>query len=265
MLSPLEDVNEFSQGQVSKRNSDHVTRAMSVGGTIGKTVICMAVLFGSAWFAWQEAAKVDALKALIIMGVAGVLVLFFGSIIWLGSIKNPVMILLFSAFEGGFVGSIAGLLDRSYPGIAMTGLALAMAIFAVMLTGYGMRVFQVIMRGVDVFLRVFLLYLVATGLGAVFIFSGLLHPIAASQTLTLSLAGFSLIGILIVSCSIITQLSYIETGVDNRLEPEYEWLAAFSLVGALVWLLCEILRFLWRCLWWVFNPFINVISLFTGW
>lgn len=165
MLSPLENVNEFSPGQFYTKDADFDSRTMSVGGTIGKTLICLTVLTASFYYAWQTVTVGDALRAVTILIVSGVLALLFGAIIWLGSIKNPVMVLLFSAFEGGFVGSAVGFLNRAYPGIAFVGLLVSAAIFAVMLTGYGLRIFQVTMSGVDMFLRAFLLYLLVAGLG----------------------------------------------------------------------------------------------------
>lgn len=260
MLSPLEHVNEFSPGQFYTKDADSDSRTMSVGGTIGKTLICLTVLTASFYYAWQTVAVGDALRAVMILIVSGVLALLFGAIIWLGSIKNPVMVLLFSAFEGGFVGSAVGFLNRAYPGIAFVGLLVSAAIFAVMLTGYGLRIFQVTMSGVDMFLRAFLLYLLVAGLGAGLVFSGLLPPIVASPVLLIVFAVLSIIAVWMASYNLLVEFDYIETGVDNRLEPEYEWLAAFSIVGALVWFYIEILEFIWRFFGWIFRPFADLFS-----
>lgn len=260
MLSPLEHLNEFSPGQFYTKNADSDARTMSVGGTIGKTLICLTVLTASVYYAWQTAIQGDALRAVTILIISGFLTLLFGSIIWLASIKNPIMVLLFSAFEGGFVGSAAGFLDRAYPGIALVGLLVSAAIFAVMLTGYALRVFQVTMRGVDMFLRAFLLYLLVAGLGVGLGFSGLLPPIVAGPVLIIVFAVLSIIVVWMASYNLLIEFDYIETGVDNGLEPEYEWLAAFSLVGALVWFYIEILEFIWRFFGWIFRPFADLFS-----
>jgi uncharacterized YccA/Bax inhibitor family protein len=260
MLSPLEHLNEFSPGQFYSKNSDPDARTMSVGGTISKTLVCLAVLAASVYYAWQTAAGGDVLRAVTIMIIAGVLTLLFGAIIWLASIKNPVMVLLFSVFEGGFVGSAAGFLDRVYPGIALVGLLVSAAIFAVMLTGYGLRIFQVTMSGVDMFLRAFLLYLLVAGLGVGLTFSGLLPPIVAGPALLILFAILSIIAFWMASYNLLIEFDYIETGVDNGLEPGYEWLAAFSLVGALVWFYIEILEFVWRFFGWIFRPVADLFS-----
>lgn len=260
MLSPLEHLNEFSPGQLYSENSDPDARTMSVGGTISKTLVCLAALAASVYYAWQTAAEGDALRAVTIMIIAGVLTLLFGAIIWLASIKNPVMVLLFSAFEGGFVGSAAGFLDRAYPGIALVGLLVSAAIFAVMLTGYGLRIFQVTLSGVDMFLRAFLLYLLVAGLGVGVTLSGLLPPIVAGPALLVLFAVLSIIAVWMASYNLLIEFDYIETGVDNGLEPGYEWLAAFSLVGALVWFYIEILEFVWRFFGWIFRPFTDLFS-----
>lgn len=259
MLSPLEHVNEFSPGQFYSE-ADPNARTMSIGGTIGKTVLCLAVVGVSAGFAWQTANQGDVMRASTIMIVSGVLTLLFGAIIWLGSIKNPVMVLLFSLFEGGFVGSVAGLLDRAYPGIALAGLVVSAAIFVVMLTGYGLRIFQATMSGFDMFFRAFMLYLLVGGLGLALALSGLLPLVAAGPVLILTLVVLSIIAVWMASYNLLIEFDYIENGVHNQLEPEYEWLAAFSLVGALVWFYIEILQFVWRFLWWMIRPIADFFS-----
>lgn len=260
MLSPLEHLNEFSPGQFYNRNSDPEAPTMSVAGTIGKTLICLGLLSVSVYYAWQTATQGDVLRAVTIMIVSGVLTLLFGAIIWLASLKNPAMVLLFSVFEGGFVGSAAGLLNHAYPGIALVGLMVSAAIFAVMLTGYGLRIFQVTMRGVDMFLRAFLLYLLVAGLGVGLSFSGLMPPIVAGPVLLIMFAVLSIIAVWMASYNLLIEFDYIETGVDNGLESEYEWLAAFSLVGALVWFYIEILEFVWHFFGRIFRPFADLFS-----
>lgn len=260
MLSPLEHLNEFSPGQFYSKNSNPNARTMSVRGTIGKTLVCLAVLTVSVYYAWQTATQGDVLRAVTILIVSGFLTLLFGAIIWLASLKNPLMVLLFSAFEGGFVGSAAGFLNRAYPGIALAGLLVSAAIFAVMLTGYGLRIFQVTMGGVDMFLRAFLLYLLVAGIGGGLAFSGLLPPIVAGPVLLTMFAILGIIAVWMASYNLLLEFDYIETGVDNGLEPEYEWLAAFSLVGALVWFYIEILEFVWRFFGWIFRPFADLFS-----
>lgn len=73
-------------------------------------------------------------------------------------------------------------------------------------------------------------------------------------------AVLSIIAVWMASYNLLIEFDYIETGVDNGLESEYEWLAAFSLVGALVWFYIEILEFVWHFFGRIFRPFADLFS-----
>jgi uncharacterized YccA/Bax inhibitor family protein len=151
---------------------------------------------------------------------------------------------LYAIAQGFFVGAISRMYETFYDGIVVQAAGATIAVFGVMLVLYRTRIIKVTNRfrrivvgatiGVMVFYGVSLLIRLFAGSGAVsFLSSPSLLGIAFSVFVA-GLAAFNLA----------LDFDFIERGVEQQLDKNFEWVAAFGLLVTIVWLYLEMLRLL---------------------
>jgi len=177
--------------------------------------------------------------------------LFFGSMI-LGfvlaigaSFKPNLARFLAPAYalvQGVFVGMISRMYDARFDGIVVQAVLATVAVFAVMLVLYGMRILRATPRftkGVIAatfgIMAVYMVGFIASLFGANMRFWNEPSPLGI---------GISIVIVIVASLNLILDFDFIEKGVKNGLPKQMEWFAAFGLVVTLVWLYLEMLRLL---------------------
>jgi uncharacterized YccA/Bax inhibitor family protein len=217
--------------------------AMTINGTILKTVILLLCAVATASFTWNqfyETHDTGAATGLMMIGAIGGFILALVTIFkqnW-AMVTAPAYALL----EGLFLGGASALFELRFPGIAMQAVALTFGTAFCMLMAYRsglIRATQKFTLGV----------VAATGGIAVFylitMILGVFHisvPILYGNS-PLSIA-ISLFVVGIAALNLILDFAFIEQGAAQGAPRYMEWYGAFGLMVTLVWLYLEILRLL---------------------
>ncbi|MGH8129135.1 MAG: Bax inhibitor-1/YccA family protein [Gammaproteobacteria bacterium] len=223
--------------------------AMTVGGTVNKTIVLVAlVVIGAAWVWSRYAAALavdpqtagSAVSGYLIGGFIGGLVLALATAFkptW-ARVTGP----LYAVLEGLAIGGISALLDNRYPGIVIEAVGLTFAVMIGMLLIYRTGLIKVtpkLQRGI-----------IAATCGA-FLFYGVALLLSMFHVDTSMLFGHSklsiiitLVMIAIAAFNLVLDFHYIDQGAQAGLPRYMEWYLAWGLTVTLVWLYIEFLRLL---------------------
>ena len=244
----------YDAGERSPWQGPGATRTMTYGGVTSATGALLLLVIVGGIFGWTQVTETS-------LGIdqtgkevfstnlpAG---LFFGSMI-LGfvlaigaSFKPNLARFLAPAYalvQGVFVGMISRMYDARFDGIVVQAVLATVAVFAVMLVLYGMRILRATPRftkGVIAatfgIMAVYMVGFIASLFGANMRFWNEPSPLGI---------GISIVIVIVASLNLILDFDFIEKGVKNGLPKQMEWFAAFGLVVTLVWLYLEMLRLL---------------------
>ena len=216
--------------------------AMTLQGTVLKTLILVVILFAAAACTWRMVLAGEAAAAyplLIGGGIGGFIValitIFFPKA---APITSPIYALL----EGLLLGAISAVFESMYAGIAFQAVGLTVGTLAVMLVIYGARIIRAtekfkigVAAATGAVCIVYLVDIVASFFGASIPF------IREAGWLGI---GFSLVVVVIAALNLILDFDFIEKGVERRAPKYMEWYGGFSLLVTLIWMYLEILRLL---------------------
>ena len=213
---------------------------MTIGGTVNKTALALAILFLAATYVWSQ-------------GVAGALPTGF---IWGGFIGGFVVALvtvfkqtwapyttpLYAGLEGLALGGISFIFEQQYPGIVSQAIFLTFGTLGGLLMAYRSGVIRATEN--------FKLGVVAAtgGIGLVYFLSFILGFFGINIPLIHSSGTFgilfSLFVVVIAALNLVLDFDFIEEGAERGAPQYMEWYGAFGLLVTLVWLYLEILRLL---------------------
>ena len=216
---------------------------MSLGGTLGKTFMLLAIAGAGMLYAWAGLPGLgltsDVVYPLLTGSfVVGVVLLIFTSLRpEYASVTAPV----YAAMQGVVMGLVTMILNARYPGLPQQAALITFAVLGVMLVAYRTGAIKATeqFRAVVVSCTgaVFVFYLIAFGLS----FAGIRIPFLHEGGIIG--IGFSLFVVGLAALNLILDFDLIEQGI-GRAPAEFEWFAAFGLVVTLIWLYFEILRLL---------------------
>jgi len=213
--------------------------AMTLNGTIGKTALCLAILFFGGFWSWRV---IPTGAAGIWMMAASIGGLILALITCFKPTVAPITTPIYAGVQGLLLGTISSFYDARYPGICMQALTLTALTAGTMLAVYRFgwikptekfRSFVVIAT-----LSIFAIYLIDFILG----FFGKGVPLSTSSG-TFGII-FSLVVVGIAALNLILDFGRIEEGVQNGAPKYMEWYGAFALMVTLIWLYLEMLRLL---------------------
>jgi uncharacterized YccA/Bax inhibitor family protein len=213
---------------------------MTIGGTVNKTAMSLAVLFVAAMYVWGRGAAGQLPMPLVIGGVIGGFVVAMVTVFkqtW-----APYTTPLYAALEGLALGGISYVFEQSYPGIVAQAVFLTFGTLGALLFAYRSG----IIRATENFkLGVF----AATGgIGVVYLLSFVLGFFGIGVPLIHSSGTFgilfSLFVVVIAALNLVLDFDFIEEGAERGAPKYMEWYGAFGLLVTLVWLYLEILRLL---------------------
>ncbi|MDR1696470.1 MAG: Bax inhibitor-1/YccA family protein [Endomicrobium sp.] len=216
------------------RNSE----AMTVSGTINKSIILWTLLAASAVYAWTHPQ--------ISAGLAYPAI-FAGLILALISIFNkpasPFLSPVYAICEGMVLGYISLVSEKQYPGIVVNAVFLTVAVLFCMLAAYRTGM----LRATPRFTKVVVLATLAIAL--VYIADLLLNVFGAGRVPYIHDSswlgvGISLVIVVVASLNLIIDFEIIEHGARSGAPKYMEWYGAFALMITLVWLYLEMLRLL---------------------
>ncbi|NLE64902.1 MAG: Bax inhibitor-1/YccA family protein [Elusimicrobia bacterium] len=232
-------------------------RAMTIQGTVNKTLILLAVLLVAAGWIWNRIIQPSPVVGLpgypsaaqiqqgvlpfIFAGGIGGLIFAFVTIFkkeW-AMVTAP----LYAACEGLVLGGLSAFFEIQYPGIVVQAVGLTFATLFCLLMAYksGMiRATEKFKLGIFVATAGIALFYFIVWIVGMF---GVSAPGFVMGSTPLGI-GFSLFVVGIAALNLILDFDIIERGAESG-APEYmEWYGAFGLMVTLVWLYMEILRLL---------------------
>lgn len=215
--------------------------AMTIEGTVNKSIITLVVLLGGAFAAWSMYYNGQA--NVLGLGIGGAIVGFIlALIISFKPTAAPFLVPIYAACEGLFLGALSAHYESLYQGITMQASLLTMCVFIALLAAYRFRIIQATKNfRLGVFAAtagIALVYLLSFVLG----FFGIQIPYLHDNSLIG--IGISLVIVVVAALNLVLDFDFIETGAEQGAPKYMEWYGAFGLMVTLVWLYLEMLRLL---------------------
>ncbi len=157
---------------------------------------------------------------------------------------SPALVMLYSVSEGLLLGGISGLLNKSYPGIAIQALLASVIVAGLTLALFANGKIRATPKMTKIFMIgmfAYLIYGIVSWLGA---------GLFGSPLGSLSIGGIPLgliVGLFTVAMatySLLLDFTNTAEAVEAGLPERESWRLAFGLTASLVWLYIEILRIL---------------------
>lgn len=222
--------------------------AMTLNGTIGKSMILLAIVLATAVVGWQYVGATGNTAAIFItMFVAlGVAIGTSFKKEW-----SPYLAPTYAVLEGFFLGGISFLVNEM---VAKTSFANAvpmavggtLVVFGVMLTLYLTRIikvtetFKTVVIGAT--MAIFIVYM---GSWILSMFWPGVWGLAIYGSSPIGII-FSVGVIALAAFNLALDFDLIEKGIQGKLPKYFEWFASFALLVTLAWLYFEILRLLMK-------------------
>jgi uncharacterized YccA/Bax inhibitor family protein len=216
---------------------------MTLGGTINKTALLLAIVLIGAMWVWGTFFKThnvaDIVPYLLIGGIGGFIVAL---ITIFHKTTSAYTAPVYALLEGFVLGGTSAMMELKYPGIAIQAVGLTFGTLLCMLFAYRSGLIKVTenfkMGVIAATGGIALLYIVDT----VLMFFG--QPISFIHEAGFMGMAFSLFVVAIAALNLVMDFDFISQGVANRSPSYMEWYSAFGLLVTLVWLYLEILRLL---------------------
>ncbi len=211
---------------------------MTIGGTVHKSFILLAIAMVAAFFTWRGAGALNA--PLTIVGAIGGFIV--AMVLCFKKTWAPMLAPAYALLEGLFLGGVSAQYARVYEGIVGQAVMLTFGTFFALLAVYQAG----LIRPSENFkLGLFaatggiaVVYLLTMVLG----FFGVQIPYIHGNGMIG--IGFSVVVVIIAALNLVLDFDFIEQGAAARAPKYLEWYAAFGLLVTLVWLYLEILRLL---------------------
>lgn len=229
------------------QNLDRTQSTMTIQGTVNKSFILIALVFGSAFFTWQNVFPFgwsdDAVPQIPSWYYISILVgLLISFVIIFKKTTAPMLTPVYALVEGATLGVLSAFFESAYPGIVIQAVMCTFGTFGALLMAYKSGVIKATEN--------FKLGVVAaTGgiaivymIDLVLMFFGTRVPfIHESGTIGILIS----VGITIVAAlNLVLDFDFIEQGAAQGAPKFMEWYAAFGLLVTLIWLYIEMLRLL---------------------
>jgi uncharacterized YccA/Bax inhibitor family protein len=213
---------------------------MTVNGTLQITAFLSVILVLAAAFVWSRfTLGYTDLGAMLTFG--GAIVGFVLALIIVFT-KTKILVPLYAACEGLFLGGISATMEASYPGIVSQAVLGTFAALFSMLILYRAN----LIKCTDKFRSVIFIATVSIAVVYLINFIGSFFGYAVPLINSSSNAGIAISFVItvIAALNLIIDFDFIERGAQSFLPKDYEWYGAFGLMVTVVWLYVEILRLL---------------------
>lgn len=238
--NPALPTNTFSSLRYTAERGD----AMTVQGTVYKTLMLLTLVILSAGWTWmkfyQSGGNAAVVAPWLMVGVIGGFVMALVTTFkkeW-AAVTAPI----YAVLQGLFIGAISAQLEMAYPGLVIQAAGLTFGTLFAMLVAYQsgwIRPTQKFKMGVMAATGgIMLVYLVAFVLSFFGIHASFLY---GSSLLSI---GISLFVITIAALNFIIDFDFIEQGANQNVPKYMEWYGAFAMMVTLIWLYIEFLRLL---------------------
>ena len=213
---------------------------MTIGGTVNKTAMALAILFITATYVWGQGTAGTLPMGLVWGGFIG------GFIVAMVTVFKhtwaPYTTPLYAAFEGAALGGISYIFEQQYPGIVSQAIFLTFGTLGALLVAYRSGIIKATENfklGVAAATGgIFLVCLLSFIVGFFGVEVPLIHSSGTFGIL------FSLFVVVIAALNLVLDFDFIEEGAERGAPKYMEWYGAFGLLVTLIWLYLEILRLL---------------------
>jgi len=233
--NPALNSKTFS-GPVIRNNE----QAMSIQGTVNKTLLMLVLLLLTATYTWSQFMAGFSTGIFMAGGGIGGLIVAIITVFkkeWSG-ITAPVYALL----EGLFLGALSAYFETMFPGIVVQAVALTFGTLFSLLAAYKsglIKVTENFKLGVAAATGgIAMIYLANFVMGFFGINLPFIHEGGTFGIL------FSLGVVIVAALNLVLDFDFIESGAESGAPKYMEWYAAFGLMVTLIWLYIEILRLL---------------------
>ena len=192
--------------------------------TLGMFVLLVAAAAG-AWVLTRS--NPGLLMPLWIGGMLGGLVIAL--VVIFRKAISPPLILLYSVFEGVFLGAFSQVMEQRWPGIVMTAVVATMCTFAGMFLGYRFGIIKVTSRSRRIFGMVIIGYLLYSLVNVVGLWLGWTSGWGFGGTGLLGI-GISLLGVGLAAYSLAIDFDDIQNAVRAGMPEKYSWMLAFGVI-----------------------------------
>lgn len=160
---------------------------------------------------------------------------------------SPVLIFLYAAAQGLFLGGISMFFETQWPGIVVQAVLGTLSVFFVTLFLFRSGKVRTSPRATKIFMVAIVGYLVFSLVDLVLMWTGVMPSMFGSRDILLF--GWlplgvviGILAVLLAAYSLVMDFEYVKNGVENKVPRKYGWSAAFGLMVTLIWLYVEILR-----------------------
>lgn len=213
---------------------------MTIGGTVNKSFMLLALLIGAAVVSWVMFFEGYDVFPFIIGGAIGGLIVAL--IISFAPKTAPFLAPIYAVVEGLLLGALSANYESLYYGITMQAALLTMCVFLGMLLAYKFGLIKAsagfkkgVMAATFGIMLVYLLSFVLRMFGV---------AIPYLHDSTLIGIGISVVIVIIAALNFVLDFNFIEEGAKQGAPKHMEWYGAFGLLVTLVWLYIEMIRLL---------------------
>lgn len=219
--------------------------AMTVQGTVNRTLILLLLVMAGAFTIWSRA-YADPTAPVVGTGMlVGGLGGFVMAIVTVFKRQwAPYTAPIYALLEGVFLGAISAIFEARYPGIAIQAVALTFGAAFSLLALYKAGIIKAtpafrrgVMAATGAIVLLYLVSFVASLFGSPLSFMHDASPIGI---------GLSLVIVAVAALNLVLDFDLIETGARSGAPKYMEWFGAFALMVTLIWLYLEMLRLLAR-------------------
>lgn len=237
MTNPIMKRLEEQSAQEVVLDSNNV---MTINGTLQITAFLGVILMLSAGFVWSRYTLGYTDIAVTLTGIGAIAGFILALIICF--FRTKLLVPVYAACEGLFLGGISATFESSYPGIVSQAVAGTFAALFSMLILYRLGA----IRCTDKFRSV--IFISTLSIAGIYLIDiiGRFFGYAVPMINTASDMGiiFSVVVVAIAALNLIIDFDFIEQGARRMFPKDYEWFGAFGLMVTIVWLYLEILKLL---------------------
>lgn len=217
---------------------------MTFEDTLAKTAGLFVVLIAAAALTWVT----------FTTGI-GMILMFVGVFAGLGlgianAVKrepSPILIFLYAAAQGLFLGGISRALEEQWSGIVVQAVLGTLAVFAATLLLFRSGKVRTSPKANKIFLIGMVGLLIFGVVNVILMMTGVAPGMFGAYSIMLwgwlpLGVVIGLVSVLFAAYALVSDFEFIKNGVDNRVPRKYGWTAAFGLMVTLIWLYVEILR-----------------------
>lgn len=208
------------------------TRRMTYDDVIMKTGGLLALLIVVGAATWQLAPQ--------LYFVGAIVGLIFGLINAFKKEPSPLLIIIYTAAQGVFLGGLSKYYESFYDGIVAQAVLATVSVFVAALFLFKSGKVRVTPKFTKILLVGMVGYLLFSVINMVLTMTGVLGGWGLREG-GMGLV-VDLVAVALASMSLIMDFDSIEKGVRNGIPAKYAWSAAFGIMVTLIWLYLELLR-----------------------